>query len=221
MALGHPLIIIIDGSTDGTAESLKSLASGAAHVEVMLHPQNCGKGAAVLTAGRRAAAMGATHILTFDADGQHPAAAIPPFLKASSDAPSAFIAGSPIFDAKAPWERVFWRKLANFWTNLLSIRGGLADSMFGMRIYPLAPLLHILESSRMGHRYDLECVAAIRLGWAQVPVINIPTEVKYFTLEEGHVSHYRYIKDNVRLAAVYLVFIPLAFFRWLGRLVRT
>ena len=218
MALGHPVIVVVDGSTDGTAEQLLSLRAGHDHLEVLIHEKNRGKGAAVLTAARHARELGATHLLTFDSDGQHPASAIDEYLRASADHPLAMVAGYPIFDATAPWERVFWRKLANFWTNFLSVQGGLKDSMFGMRVYPLLPLLRILEAGDSGQRYDFECVAAIQLGRMKVPFVNVPTPVQYFLKEEGGVSHYRYVQDNFRLAMVYLFLIPSA---CLGRIRKT
>ena len=219
LAQGVPVIVVVDGSTDGTGEMLQSLVVRHPSLEVLIHPKNQGKGAAVLTAAQRAHERGASHLLTFDADGQHPADAIPEYLQAAAERPASLIAGCPIFDHAAPWERVFWRKLANFWTNLLSVRGGLGDSMFGMRVYPLPALLRILQAGCMGQRYDLECVVAIKLGWEKVPVVNLPTPVKYFTKAEGSVSHYRYVRDNLRLAMVYLVLIPPAGLRWLRRLV--
>ena len=45
--------------------------------------RNGGKGAAVLDGLRAAAAEGFTHVLVMDADGQHPAAAIPDFMALS------------------------------------------------------------------------------------------------------------------------------------------
>ena len=210
VALGHPVIVVVDGSTDGTTEQLLALRAGHDHLEVLIHEKNRGKGAAVLTAARHARELGATHLLAFDADGQHPADAIAKYLQASADHPTAMVAGYPIFDANAPWERVFWRKLANFWTNFLSVQGGLKDSMFGMRVYPLLPLLKILEAGDSGQRYDFECVAAIQLGRAGVPFVNVPTPVQYFLKEEGGVTHYRYVQDNFRLAMVYLFLIPSA-----------
>jgi len=210
VALGHPVIVVADGSTDGTTKPLQSLRVEHANLEVLVHEENRGKGAAILTAARHARELGATHLLAFDSDGQHPANAIAEYLQASEDHPSALVAGYPIFDANAPWERVFWRKLANFWTNFLSVQGGLKDSMFGMRIYPLLPLLKILEAGDSGHRYDFECVAAIQLGRVKVPFVNVPTPVQYFLKEEGGVSHYRYVQDNFRLAMVYLFLIPSA-----------
>ena len=204
LAAGHRVIIVLDGSNDGTAALLEPLRTEFPELEILTHEQNRGKGAAVLTAGCRALDLGATHLLTFDADGQHPADSIPEFIRRSAAAPDAMVLGAPLFGPEAPWERVAGRRVGNWWTNFLSVRGGMTDSLFGMRLYPLAPLVAVLSESRLGHRYDLECVAAVKLRWLGTPVINLPTPVKYFTKAEGGVSHYRYLRDNVRMAKTYM-----------------
>lgn len=204
LELGHPVIVVIDGSTDDTAAVLDPLRAEFPAFEILQHERNKGKGAAVLTAGRRALEMGATHLLTFDADGQHPAAFISEYVRQSAAAPQAMVLGCPVFGPEAPWERVMGRRVGNWWTRFLSVHGGMNDSLFGMRIYPLAPLVVLLSESRLGQRYDLECVAAIKLRWHGVPVINLPTPVTYFTKAEGGVSHFHYLRDNLRMARTYL-----------------
>lgn len=204
LELGHPVIVVIDGSTDDTAVLLTPLCAEFPSFEIMPHERNKGKGAAVLTAGRRALELGATHLLTFDADGQHPPAFISEYIRQSAAAPQAMVLGCPVFGPEAPWERVMGRRVGNWWTNFLSVHGGMNDSLFGMRIYPLAPLVALLSANRLGHRYDLECVAAIKLRWQGVPVINLPTPVTYFTKADGGVSHFHYLRDNLRMARTYL-----------------
>lgn len=205
---GHPLIIVADGSTDGTTGRLRAWAENHVSVEILEHPCNRGKGNAVLTAARHARDRGFTHLLAIDADGQHPAGEIETFLTASRQAPAALVAGYPVFGATAPWERRFFRQWANFWTRFLGHQPDLVDSMFGMRVYPVDPLLGVMESSRLGRHYDFECVAAIKLGWQRVPIANLPVAVAYFNAGEGGVSHYHYLRDNVRLGLVYLALMP-------------
>ena len=65
--------VVVDGSTDGTAEGLRKLALEDAGLRVIVLPRNAGKGAAVLHGITLAAAEGYTHALTMDSDGQHPA----------------------------------------------------------------------------------------------------------------------------------------------------
>ena len=117
LAAGHRVIVVLDGITDGTAALLEPLRAEFPQLEILTHEQNRGKGAAVLTAGHRALDLGATHLLTFDADGQHPAGRIPEFIRRSAAAPDAMVLGCPIFGPEAPWERVAGRRVGNWWTN--------------------------------------------------------------------------------------------------------
>jgi glycosyltransferase involved in cell wall biosynthesis len=211
-AAGYPLIVVADGSTDGTTELLRKSAAGDDGMILLAHECNLGKGAALLTGAREALRLGYTHVLAFDADGQHPATSMGEYLAAMRSDPGAWVAGYPVFDAKAPWERVFFRKLALFWTRLLARQPELKDAMFGMRVYPARALVDCLESTSLGRRYDVECVLAIKLSRAGHPVINVATPVRYFQAGEGGVSHYHYLRDNVRLGLVFLALMPRVLF---------
>ena len=69
----NPVWVVVDGSTDSSADTLQTLATGDPGLSVLVLPENRGKGAAVLEGITRAAAAGFTHALTMDSDGQHPA----------------------------------------------------------------------------------------------------------------------------------------------------
>ncbi len=200
----QPVWVVIDGSTDGTAAALQSLAQRDPGVKVMVLPHNQGKGAAVLHGLRAASAAGYTHVLTMDADGQHPAALIPDFMAASRAQPQAMILGEPVFDASAPRVRVLGRRLSNVWADIETLWQGIGDSLFGFRIYPVAPLLDIMERHRWMRRFDFDAEAAVRLCWAGVRPINIAAPVRYFTAAQGGVSHFNYLRDNVLLTWMHL-----------------
>ena len=70
----HPVWVVVDGSSDGTAEGLQALAAADPGLRVVVLTANQGKGAAVLHGLQAAQAPGFSHALTMDADGQHPAA---------------------------------------------------------------------------------------------------------------------------------------------------
>jgi len=97
-----PVWVVVDGSSDGTAEGLKDMAANDPHLKVLVLPENGGKGAAVLHGLELAAQQGFTHALTMDSDGQHPADLIPAFMAASQQAPAAMVLGKPVFDTDAP-----------------------------------------------------------------------------------------------------------------------
>ena len=63
-----PVWVVVDGSTDGTAEGLQRMAAADAGLRVLRLPENRGKGAAVLHGLQEAARAGYTHALTMDSD---------------------------------------------------------------------------------------------------------------------------------------------------------
>ena len=52
-------------------------------------------------------------------------------------------------------------------------------------------------------RFDFDSEAAIRLCWLGVRPINVATPVRYFHRDEGGVSHFKYLRDNLLLAGMY------------------
>lgn len=195
--------VVIDGSTDGTTAELQSLAQTDPSLRVLVLAHNQGKGAAVLHGIRAAHAQGFTHVLTMDADGQHNAAHIPRMMALSATEPQAMVLGTPIFDASAPLVRVTGRKAANFLANVETAWAGIGDCLFGLRVYPIAPLLEAFAATRWMRRFDFDPEAAIRLCWRGVRPINFPTPVRYFRPHEGGVSHFNYLRDNALLAFMY------------------
>ena len=195
----QPVWVVVDGSTDGTLEALQALARDDPDIRVLALPRNRGKGAAVLHGLRAAEAAGFTHAMTLDADGQHPTDKIGEFMAASAANPEALILGLPVFDASAPRVRVHGRKLSNWCAELETLGAGIGDSLYGFRVYPIAPLRRIMERQPWMRRFDFDAEAAVRLCWRGVRPINLAAPVKYFRPEEGGVSHFRYLRDNVLL----------------------
>jgi glycosyltransferase involved in cell wall biosynthesis len=201
-ALAHwaPVWVVIDGSTDGSDRPLDALAAEQpGRLRVLRLAVNGGKGGAVLTGLRDAAAAGFTHVLTMDADGQHPAERIGTFMATSQAEPDALILGVPQFDASAPLLRVRGRRVSNFWANLETLWLGIGDSLFGFRVYPVRDLLAVMERNRWMRRFDFDPEAAVRLVWRGVRPVNVPAPVRYFRPEEGGVSHFNYLRDNTLL----------------------
>lgn len=198
-AVWNPVWVVVDGSRDGTAEGLQAMAAQDPGLRVLLQPENRGKGAAVLLGLLQAQAQGFTQALTMDADGQHPAALIPAFMQAAAARPDAMILGRPVFDASAPLLRVRGRKVSNAWTNLETLGAGVADSLYGFRVYPVAALVAVMSRQPWMRRFDFDTEAVVRLAWRGVKPINLDAPVKYLTAEEGGVSHFRYGRDNVLL----------------------
>lgn len=195
----NPVWVVVDGSTDGTGAGLREMASADEGLHVIELPRNCGKGAAVLHGLDRASVQGFTHALTMDSDGQHPAELIPVFMAESARHPGSMVLGVPVFDASAPSLRVKGRRVSNWWANLETLWAGIGDSLFGFRVYPVEPLRRVMQGQRWMRRFDFDPEAVVRLCWRGVTPVNLPAQVRYFTSEEGGVSHFRYLRDNTLL----------------------
>jgi glycosyltransferase involved in cell wall biosynthesis len=220
-----PVWVVVDGSRDGTGEGLRALAADDPGLRVDVLAHNAGKGAAVLHALEAARRAGFTHALTMDADGQHPADLIGAFMAASAARPEAMVLGRPLFDASAPLLRVRGRRISNAWTDLETLGAGIADSLYGFRVYPIAPLVEVMRRQRWMRRFDFDTEAVVRLAWRGVVPINIDAPVKYLRADQGGVSHFRYGRDNalltwmhLRLVLGFALRLPMLFWRRAARL---
>ena len=195
----RPVWVVIDGSTDDSADGL----CPGDDLQIIRSERNQGKGAAVRLAVLAAEAAGFSHVLTLDADGQHCAADIPAMMALAAAHPRAMVLGTPIFGSEAPWVRVAGRRVSNFLAGLATGWAGIGDALYGMRVYPVAPLLRCFAESRGMRGYDFDAEAAIRLCRMGVVAINLPTPVRYFATDAGGVSHFRYLRDNLALGRMF------------------
>ena len=190
------VIVVNDGSASEGREACAALAAEGL-ADVVHREQNGGKGAAVKTGLSRAKERGFTHALQIDADGQHTIEDIPRLLEAAERDPRALVLAAPRFDDTAPKARLWARQITIFWTNLETRRGLIEDPMCGFRIYPVEDALKATVSADY---MDFDPEVAVRLAWAGLPVINVPTKVRYVSREEGGVSHFRVFKDNALIS---------------------
>jgi glycosyltransferase involved in cell wall biosynthesis len=200
----NPVWVVVDGSTDDSPQRLQGMAAQDEGLSVIRLAHNRGKGAAVLHGLRLAQKQGFTHALTMDSDGQHPAALIPQFMAVSAAHPEAMVLGDPVFDASAPSIRLKGRKISNWWTNLETLWVGVHDSLFGFRVYPIAPLIAVMRYQPWMRRFDFDVEVAVRLCWRGTQPINLNAPVRYFRPEEGGVSHFNYFRDNVLLTWMHM-----------------
>jgi glycosyltransferase involved in cell wall biosynthesis len=94
----HEILVICDGSDDGTASVVEQAADD--HVRLIRHPYNMGNGAAVKTGIRQARG---SLLLFMDADGQHDPADIPRFVEASREYD--MVVGARDRGSQAGWHR--------------------------------------------------------------------------------------------------------------------
>ena len=74
------------------------------------------------------------------------------------------------------------------------------DSLFGFRVYPINALIGVMQRQPWMRRFDFDVEAAVRLCWRGVSPVSLPARVRYFSPEEGGISHFNYWRDNVLLS---------------------
>lgn len=212
LAVWADVVVVIDGSTDGSGQAVEDMLATHAGLHVLHLPRNGGKEEAVLHGAEWALQHGYTHVLTMDAEGQHPVAAVHDFVAAARCAPQAMVLGVPLFGPDAPALRVWGRKLSNILVQV-ETQGAVRDCLFGFRVYPVQQMVAVLRESRFMRGFDFDPEVAVRMVWRGVPALNKPASVQYFGAAQGGISHFHYVRDNVRLFFMHLRLL----FGWLRR----
>jgi len=191
-ANGLHCVLVDDGSSAGCAAVLDALA-WEDDVTLVRLPVNQGKGGAMMAGLRTAAGAGFSHALQIDADGQHDAGDIPAFLERARAAPQAVICGVPVYDDSVPTGRLVGRYATHVWVWINSLSFAIRDSMCGFRVYPLAPVVRLLDDARLGRRMDFDPEVLVRLHWRGLRIVSVPTRVTY---PQDGLSHFRLGLDN-------------------------
>lgn len=192
-ALGLPMIVVNDGSTDATADVLEARA-GDDSVIVVAHERNRGKAAALRSGFARAGDAGYTHAVSIDTDGQHDPAEIPKLLERARQSPQSLILG--LRDESAPGypsKSRLGRRVSNLFIRMeCGLR--VEDSQCGLRVYPLGLVRAVRATAG---RFGFETEIVTRAGWAGCEVIEVPVACRYLPPGE-RVSHLNPLVDTLR-----------------------
>lgn len=195
-----PIYVVDDGSDEATREALLDLARATPLMRLDRLAANRGKGAAVMHGLRLAHRAGHTHAVQIDADGQHDLDDVPRFLAAGKASPQAIVCGRPVYDASVPRSRLYGRYITHVWVWIETLSLDIKDSMCGYRLYPLAATLALIDGRRIAERMAFDIEILVRLAWAGIPVVNIPTRVIY---PENGLSHFDVLRDNLNISRVH------------------
>ena len=192
--IGMPVVVIDDGSTDGTAQ-----VAAAFSVLLLSHSHNCGKGAALKTGFKWACDSGFDGVVTIDADGQHDPAAIPYLTVSALDGrfgiliASRFSQFSDMSGLRKIWNRI------GVWCMKSRTGFEITDSQSGFRYYSAAVLSSVSLSTT---GYDLEMEILMK-AWKQgftIGSLPIPARVA----DGRATSHYRSVPDTWNICMTFL-----------------
>jgi glycosyltransferase involved in cell wall biosynthesis len=183
------VVVVDDGSTDGTAEQLGGLEATVLRVE-----RNRGKAASLRLGFEHALKSGVCAAITLDGDGQHLPEDIPRLVAAYLQHPGSIVIGTRLHDrVKIPRVRYLANRLANYWVTLAAGRS-YPDTQSGFRIYPAAFLRRALALNT-SRRFVFESEILIDAARNGIPSAAVPIEPIYDTGMRA--SHFRPVLDAI------------------------
>jgi glycosyltransferase involved in cell wall biosynthesis len=191
---GLPLLVVDDGSSDGTGAKVKTLP-----VNLVSHPTNRGKGAALKTGFAWAQQHGFAGVITLDADGQHDPTAIPRLAETARQNGWDILLASRFvqFDQMAGLRR-YWNRFGA-WCMKKRTRFDIDDSQSGFRFYS-ARLLRTVTLVNDG--YNLEMEILMKAWQAGLTIGSLPVPAR---VADGRAtSHFRPVRDTWNICMTFL-----------------
>ncbi|HIQ47339.1 MAG TPA: glycosyltransferase family 2 protein [Sulfurovum sp.] len=207
LAHGYKVIVADDGSDVHVSSLYEN--ENTDNIYFVRHENNRGKGEAILSAAKKAKALGYTHILSMDGDGQHLASQAHKLIEVIED--ETIIIGARNFDLdNVPLGSKFGRWFSNMWA-CWDTGYTITDSLSGYRIYPVS----IIDLPIETHRFDWEMEVLVRHADAGKKIKEVVIEC-YYPLAEERVSHFRKFGDTVAIVWVHIQILPFKWLKWLN-----
>jgi glycosyltransferase involved in cell wall biosynthesis len=208
LAVTSDVLVVDDGSSDGTSDLLAARRDG----RVVRHAANAGYGAALATAFREALAGPWDGLVTIDCDGQHQPRLIPEFVAACSNGTADLVSGSRYLqrfpgDSEPPAAR---RRINAEITAEINERLGLTltDAFCGFKAYSRRAL-ESLAITETGYAMPLE--VWVQAAAAGLRIVELPVPLLYLDLARSfggalddattRLAYYRRVLDRAEAAA--------------------
>lgn len=184
---GCPVIVVDDGSSDGTAQNV----AGMDGVDVLISARNEGKGASLRKGIARFLRRPEAILVMMDADGQHDTEEVDAFVNALGSGSADIVVGNRMHHPQGmPWIR----RVTNRWmSGLLSGLTGTQtpDTQCGFRAARREALAKMdLRTSR----FEIESEMLLEAGRLRLRVRSVPIRSVY----ENHASRISPVKDTLR-----------------------
>ena len=183
------VLVIDDGSTDGTAEAARR-----AGARVISQPANRGKGAALALAFRDLFGQGFAAVITLDADGQHLPEEIPKLLEGARQGGDLVLGVRDHLFGEMSQARRMANRLSS---RAISMAAGqtLSDIQTGFRYYrrELIEAVGFPEA-----RFEAESAVVVRAARRGFKVVTVPVRLGF--ADGRTTSHYRPLIDSLRIA---------------------
>ena len=205
------ILVINDGSTDGSAEILKTLSLPG--MTVITHPTNHGYGASMKTGIRRAKGE---RIGIIDADGTYPINDFPKLLKTMNETGADMVVGARTkLGVQIPWVRRPAKAVVNLLANSLTGMH-IPDNNSGMRIFKKEMALEFMHLYPQGFSFTITItLAALTSDYL---VVFVP--IDYFkrkgssSLSSGFNGIKNFLNFLSLIIRITTYFRPLRFFVW-------
>ncbi len=182
------IVIVDDGSNDGTREAIQELSESEPGLVVVRHEKNRGKGAAISTAIR--AATGDLAVIQ-DSDLEYDPRDIPALLKPMLEGHADAVFGSRFAATQERRVLYYWHALANqFLTTACNAVAdlNLTDMSTGYKAFRLSLMKSIPLRS---NRFAVEPEITIKLAQRKVAIYEIPVSYRGRTYAEGKKIRFR------------------------------
>jgi glycosyltransferase involved in cell wall biosynthesis len=203
LGYARSVIVVDDGSVDGTAKQLAGLP-----VTVLVNERNLGKAASIWRGAEAAFASGASSIVTIDGDGQHNPEDLRRIFHAAALRPNAIVIGARLHArATIPKVRYCANRFANFWIAWAAGQP-IGDSQSGFRYYPESVFRTLDVRHGRWSSFVFESEVLIAASRAGIDILCVPISVRY--ANPARASHFRPVADIAKIAVMIA-----------GRLIRT